>query len=124
MPRPAAKHGDIVQASDVHMVQGAPFATPFLGALDGDLSPDVVIEGLFAAGLGSEATNASPHLPPLGKAFDTPPSNKAHVASCAGSRVLINGRAIARADDGAATCHDLGIVVGAVIADGTVLVGE
>ena len=124
MPRPAAKEGDIIQATDVHMVQGAPFSTPFLGPLQGDLSADVLIEGAFAARSGSWATNASPHVPPPGKAFDSAPINEATVVSCAGQRVLVNGRPIARADDGAMTCHDLGLVVGAVIADGTVLVGE
>jgi uncharacterized Zn-binding protein involved in type VI secretion len=124
MASPAAKEGDVIEAIDTHLCDGAPFATPFVGTIDGDLSPDVLVEGAPAAGLGSTATNRTPHVPPPGKSFDASPSNKGRVATAGGSTVLINGRPIARADDGAATCHDLGLVVGSVLADGTVIVGD
>ena len=65
MANPAAKQGDQIVATDIHIVMiptpGGPVPTPlphpFVGQLDGSLSSDVKIEGKPAATKGSTATN-------------------------------------------------------------------
>ena len=63
MPHPAAKQQDPIVATDVHIVQGTPTKMPFAGILDGNLSPDVLIEHRWAAMVESTATNTPAHKP-------------------------------------------------------------
>jgi uncharacterized Zn-binding protein involved in type VI secretion len=131
MGQPAAKQGDQVTATDIHIVivPGTPPTTvplphPFTGIINGGLSSDVRIMGLPAATVDSTADNMPPHIPQApGNAFQTPPSNKATI-KIGSPTVKINGKAAARNGDIAATCNDpTDLPVGTVIAAGTVLIG-
>jgi uncharacterized Zn-binding protein involved in type VI secretion len=130
MGRPAAKQGDRIAATDIHIVVMPPPAPPlplphpFSGILNGSLSADVRIEGKPAATVGSSADNTPPHIPtPPGLSFVKPPANRGTVE--AGSpTVRINGRAAARSGDVAVTCNDpVDLPVGTVVAAGTVTIG-
>ena len=130
MGQPAAKQGDQVMATDIHIVMipspGGPIPTPlphpFTGKLDGALSQDVNIEGKPAAVQGSTATNTPAHVP-QGGPFQKPPADKATV-QLGSSTVLINGKPAARSGDTAMTCNDpADMPVGTVMAAGTVLIG-
>ena len=130
MGQPAAKQGDRVVATDVHIVMipspGGPVPTPlthpFVGVLDGSLSNDVNVEGKPAAVQGSTASNTPGHIP-QGGPFQTPPANKATIQLGSGT-VLINGKPAARTGDTALTCHDpADAPTGTVVAAGTVLIG-
>lgn len=130
MGQPAAKEGDQVIATDIHIVNipspGGPIPTPlphpFVGKIDGELSDDVNIEGKPAATEGSTATNTPSHIP-QGGPFQSSPSNKATIKLGSGT-VKINGKAAARMGDMAETCNDPSdMPVGTVIAAGTVLIG-
>jgi uncharacterized Zn-binding protein involved in type VI secretion len=127
---PAAKQGDQVMATDIHIVMmptpGGPVPTPlphpFVGQLDGSLSSDVNIEGMPAAVVGSTATNMPSHIP-QGGPFQSPPSNQATI-QMGSSTVFINGKQAARMGDTAMTCNDPSdMPVGTVIAAGTVMIG-
>ena len=133
MGQPAAKQGDKIVASDVHIVlvpapPGPPVPTPlphpFSGIINGNVSKDVFITGLPAATLGSTATNTPPHIPtPPGVSFQKPPTNMATIIK-GSATVLINGKPAARAGDTANTCNDpADLPVGTVVAAGTVLIG-
>ncbi len=125
---PAAKMGDTIVAVDTHIVQPpgpvppVPVPLPFVGIIDGGLSPNVKIQGVAAATLGSTATNTPPHIP-RGGAFVNPPTNKATIVS--GSPiVMINGKPAARLGDTALTCNDPApLPIGTVVAGSTVLFG-
>jgi uncharacterized Zn-binding protein involved in type VI secretion len=128
--QPAAKQGDRVVSTDVHIVMipspGGPIPTPlphpFVGVLDGSLSSDVNVEGKPAAVQGSTASNTPSHIP-QGGPFQTPPANKATIQLGSGT-VLINGKPAARTGDTALTCHDpADAPTGTVVAAGTVLIG-
>lgn len=130
MGQPAAKQGDQVVATDTHIVMipspGGPVPTPlphpFTGKLDGNLSPDVKIEGKPAAVQGSTATNTPGHVP-QGGPFQKPPSNKATI-KLGSQTVKINGKPAARNGDKADTCNDpADLPAGTVIAAGTVMIG-
>jgi uncharacterized Zn-binding protein involved in type VI secretion len=130
MGQPAAKEGDQVMATDIHIVMipspGGPVPTPlphpFVGKLDGSLSSDVNIEGKAAAVKGSTATNSPSHIP-QGGPFQKTPSDKATV-QLGSSTVLINGKAAARNGDTALTCNDPSdLPGGTIIAVGQVLIG-
>jgi uncharacterized Zn-binding protein involved in type VI secretion len=130
MGQPAAKQGDRVVATDIHVVMipspGGPVPTPlphpFTGVLNGSLSGDVNVMGRPAATVGSTADNAPPHVP-QGGPFQRPPSNRAQVI-VGSPTVLINGKPAARNGDTALTCNDpADLPVGTVVAAGTVLVG-
>lgn len=130
MGQPAAKQGDQVTATDIHIVMipspGGPVPTPlphpFAGIIDGALSSDVKIEGKAAATVDSTATNTPPHIP-QGGPFQSPPANKATIFT-GSSTVFINGKAAARSGDTAKTCNDpVDMPVGTVIAVGTVSFG-
>ena len=128
MGAPAAKKGDKVTASDMHMIQPPAPATPvllphpFAGTIDGGLSADVNIMGLPAATVDSTATNAPPHVP-SGGGFVNPPANRGTIV-VGSPTVSINGRAAARAGDTALTCNDPSdLPVGKVVASGTVFIG-
>ncbi len=130
MGQPAAKQGDRVVATDVHIVMipspGGPIPTPlphpFVGMLDGALSSDVNIQGKPAAVQGSTASNTPSHIP-QGGPFQSPPANKATIQLGSGT-VLINGKPAARTGDTALTCNDpADLPAGTVVAAGTVLIG-
>jgi len=131
MGQPAAKKGDQVIGTDIHIVMipspGGPIPTPlpnpFTGQLDGNLSSDVNIEGKPAAVQGSTATNQPSHIP-AGGPFQSPPANKATVKLGSGT-VNINGKAAARTGDTAETCNDPSdLPVGMVMSTtSTVLIG-
>jgi uncharacterized Zn-binding protein involved in type VI secretion len=128
MGAPAAKKGDRVTATDMHMIQPplpavpALLPHPFAGMLDGALSADVNIMGVPAATVGSTATNTPPHAP-SGGSFVKPPANKGKII-LGSSTVFINGKAAARAGDTATTCNDPNdLPAGKVVASGTVFIG-
>jgi uncharacterized Zn-binding protein involved in type VI secretion len=130
MAQPAAKEGDQVMASDVHIVMipspGGPIPTPlphpFAGKLDGSLSQDVNVEGKPAAVEGSTATNSPSHVP-QGGPFQSPPANRATVQK-GSATVMINGKPAARSGDTALTCNDpADLPAGTIVATGTVLIG-
>jgi uncharacterized Zn-binding protein involved in type VI secretion len=127
---PAAKQGDKIVATDIHIVMipspGGPVPTPlphpFNGMIDGNLSMDVNIMGMPAAVVGSTATNIPAHIP-QGGPFQTPPANSGSI-EMGSSTVSINGKAAARMGDTAKTCNDpADVPVGTVIASGTVMIG-
>ncbi|MFO7497051.1 MAG: PAAR domain-containing protein [Desulfobacterales bacterium] len=130
MGQPAAKKGDQVIATDIHVVMipspGGPVPTPlphpFSGQLDNGLSADVTIAGQPAATKDSTASNIPAHVP-QGGPFQTPPGNKATVFM-GSTTVLINGKPAARNGDTAMTCNDpADLPVGSVVALGTVMIG-
>lgn len=130
MSLPAAKQGDKVLATDIHIQMvpspGGPVPTPlpspFAGTIDGSLSSDVQIEGKPAATVGSTATNTPSHIPTAGP-FQKPPSNRATILQ-GSATVLINGKPAARMGDPATTCNDpADLPAGTVVASGTVLIG-
>lgn len=130
MGQPAAKKGDKVIATDIHIVMipspGGPVPTPlphpFTGTLDGQLSADVNIEGQPAAVKGSTATNQPSHVP-QGGPFQSPPKNRGEVMM-GSTTVKINGKPAARNGDPALTCNDPSdLPAGQVIAVGTVMIG-
>ena len=124
----AAKKGDQVVATDMHLIQpplpAPPVLTPhpFTGIIDGGLSSNVNIMGMPAATLNSTATNTPPHVP-IGGTFVKPPANKGTIQTGSGT-VFINGKPAARNGDTAMTCNDPNdLPVGKVVAVGTVLIG-
>lgn len=130
MGQPAARQGDRVVATDIHIVMipspGGPVPTPlphpFAGQLDGKLSGDVMIAGKPAAVQGSTATNTPAHVP-QGGPFQSPPKNRAEVLT-GSATVRINGKPAARNGDTAMTCNDPSdLPAGTVVAAGTVMVG-
>lgn len=130
MGLPAAKQGDRVLATDVHIVMiptpGGPVPTPlphpFSGQLDGALAGTVTVEGKAAAVQGSTATNTPSHMP-QGGPFQTPPSNRATVQTGSAS-VRVEGKPAVRQGDTATTCNDpTDAPVGTVLAIGTVRIG-
>jgi len=131
MGMPAAKQGDKIMATDIHIIMipappGPPVPTPlphpFMGIINGNLSTDVMIMGLPAATMGSTATNMPPHIP-QGGPFQKPPSNKA-TTQIGSPTVMINGKMAARNGDMAMTCNDpADLPVGTVMAVGTVFIG-
>ncbi len=130
MGQPAAKLGDQVVATDIHIVLipaalGVPVPTPlpspFVGMINGNLSPNVKIMGLPAATLGSTATNTPPHIP-VGGPFAKPPSNMGTII-IGSPTVMINSKPAARNGDTALTCNDpVDAPVGTVVAVGTVMI--
>lgn len=130
MGMPAAKQGDQVIATDIHIQMipspGGPIPTPlpspFTGTLDGSLATSVNIGGLPAATVGSTATNTPPHLPTAGP-FQKPPANRATVLQ-GSATVFIGGQPAARLGDPATTCNDpADLPAGQVVASGTVFIG-
>jgi uncharacterized Zn-binding protein involved in type VI secretion len=133
MGKPAAKQGDWIMGSDMHVVMVpagsslVPLRLPhaFSGKLDAGLSEDVLIMKKPAATVESTATNTPPHVPTSpGTSFQKPPENKGTVRR--GSKtVFINGKAAARHGDAAETCNDpVNRLAGRVtIPTGTVIIG-
>ncbi len=133
MGQPAAKQGDQIVATDIHIVMvpappappvPTPLPHPFAGMLTGGLSSSVKIMGLPAATVDSTADNLPPHLPtPPGVAFQSPPANLATI-KIGSPTVKIDGKAAARNGDVAETCNDpANLPVGTVVAAGTVMIG-
>jgi len=124
---PAAKQGDQIVATDFHVVippsgTPSPVPLPFTGVIDNKLSTDVKIEGMYAATVGSTATNSPSHIPPAGS-FQTPPMNRGEIITGSTS-VFISGKSAARSTDTAKTCNDpTDLPVGKVVAASTVLIG-
>lgn len=130
MSQPAAKQGDKIVATDIHIIlvptPGGPVPTPlphpFSGTITGNLSPNVFIMNQPAATVGSTATNLPPHIP-QGGPFQKPPSNTATIIS-GSATVFINNKPAARNVDTANTCNDpTDLPVGKVVATGTVFIG-
>jgi uncharacterized Zn-binding protein involved in type VI secretion len=128
MGSPAAKKGDKINATDVHLVQPPgpvpPVLVqhPFTGIINGSLSADVNIMGMPAAMKDSTATNTPLHLP-LGGTFVKPPTNRGSIV-VGSATVFINGKPAARSGDVAITCNDpTDLPVGKVVTQGTVFIG-
>jgi uncharacterized Zn-binding protein involved in type VI secretion len=130
MGMPAAKQGDKILATDIHIVMipsptgqiPTPLPTPFNGSIDGSLSQNVKIMGKPAATANSTATNSPSHIPQGGN-FQKQPSNKATIL-IGSPTVKINGKMAARNGDTAMTCNDPSdMSLGKVIATGTVYIG-
>jgi len=126
----AAKQGDAVTGTDVHVVlvpsPGGPVPTPvplpFSGSITGGCSTDVLVEGRPAAVLGSTATCSPPHVP-VGGSFAVPPTNSGTVAA-GSATVLVNGRPAARVGDPVLTCNDpVPAATSSISGAGTVSVG-
>lgn len=132
MGQPAAKQGDQIIATDIHIVMvpspsgtvPTPLPHPFTGMINGNLSQDVNIMGVPAATVDSTADNSPSHLPtPPGTSFQKPPTNKATI-KIGSPTVKINGKMAARNGDMANTCNDPSdLPVGQIIAVGTVFIG-
>lgn len=131
MGQPAAKQGDQIVATDIHIIMipsasgsvPTPLPHPFMGLLSESLSSDVKIMGRFAATVGSKARNSPPHIP-QGGPFQMPPSNEGTILRGSGT-VLINGKPAARNGDQAQTCADPIPNTGAqvLVPGGTVMIG-
>jgi uncharacterized Zn-binding protein involved in type VI secretion len=133
MGQPAAKMGDKIVASDIHIIMipappGPPVPTPvphpFNGLIANGCSTNVMIEGKPAAVVGSTANNVPPHIP-QGGPFQNPPNNVGKI-TMGSMTVKINGKAAARLGDICETCNDPAPApVGAVVLAGTckVLIG-
>lgn len=112
MGKPAAKFGDRVVGTDIHIVQiptpagpvPTPTPIPFSATLATACSTNVLIEGRGAATTGSGTMNAPVHIPPGGP-FQIPPTNRGTVLA-GSATVLINGKPAARAGDRVLTCAD------------------
>lgn len=135
MGQPAAKLGDQIIGTDIHIVMipvpspvptfmPLPLPHPFNGIINGNLSQNVTIMGKPAATAGSIAVNAPPHIPvPPGVCFQKPPANMATV-KIGSQTVNINNKPAARNGDMATTCNDpVDLPAGTVIATGTVMIG-
>ncbi len=130
MGMPAAKQGDKIVATDIHIVMipsptgqiPTPLPHPFNGTIDGSLSQNVKIMGMPAATANSTATNLPPHIPQGGQ-FQKQPLDKATIM-IGSPTVKINGKMAARNGDTAMTCNDPSdLPVGKIIATGTVSIG-
>ena len=130
MGMPAAKQGDKIVATDIHIVMipsptgqvPTPLPHPFIGIINGSLSQDVKIMGMPAATMNSTATNMPSHIQQGGQ-FQKPPSNKATIM-IGSPTVKINGKMAARSGDTAMTCNDPSdLPSGKIIASGTVFIG-
>ena len=126
---PAAKQGDRIIATDIHIILipgtppvPTPIPHPFSGIIDGGLSSNVNIEGKSAATVNSTATNTPAHIP-QGGLFQIPPKNRGQII-VGSTTVFINGKPAARANDMALTCNDpVDAPVGQVVAQSKVLIG-
>ena len=130
MSMPVAKRGDRVVGIDTHVILlpspagpvPTPMPLPFVGTLQQDLSSTVVSEHQPVALVDSVALNLPPHIP-LGGPFQSPPSNHATIKS-GSPTVLVEHRALARANDPATCCNDPSDEeTGHIVAMGTVSAG-
>lgn len=128
MPKPVAKRGDHITATDTHGIippsGGPPVPTPlpYDGVLKKELCAHVFSEHQAVAVVGSISVMSPGHLPAPG-AFAKPPSNEGKVFLGAPT-VYAEHKAIARDGDVALTCNDpTDLPVGKVVAVGTVYSG-
>jgi uncharacterized Zn-binding protein involved in type VI secretion len=130
MGQPAAKQGDQILATDIHIIMiptpGGPVPTPlphpFVGIINSKCSTDVNIMNMPAAVVGSKASNTPPHIP-QGGPFQKPPMNEGEIIM-GSATVKINGKMAARMGDTAKTCNDpTDLPVGTVVAVSTVMIG-
>jgi uncharacterized Zn-binding protein involved in type VI secretion len=130
MGQPAAKQGDMVTATDIHIIlvpsPGGPVPTPvphpFAGIINAGVSPNVNVNSMPAATVTSQASNTPPHIP-IGGTFAVPPTNQAQIIT-GSPTVHINGQMAARNGDTAMTCNDPApLPVGTVVATSTVMIG-
>ncbi len=130
MGQPAAKQGDKIIATDIHIIMipapsgqvPTPLPHPFQGQIDDKLSDDVNIGGQPAAVKGSTASNTPGHIPQDGN-FQKSPSDKGEII-IGSTSVFINGKPAARNGDKALTCNDpADLPAGTVMAAGTVFIG-
>lgn len=132
MGKPAARMGDTVTATDIHIIlipapPGPPVPTPiphpFSGKIMSALSTTVLIDGQPAAVLGSVAQNLPPHIP-QGGPFAVPPTNTGTIIM-GSATVLIDGKPAARMGDTVQTCNDpIPAPVGTIVTgSATVLIG-
>ncbi|GAA0953222.1 PAAR domain-containing protein [Kribbella koreensis] len=130
MPQPAAKLGDQVIGTDIHIVLvpasggsvPTPRSMPFTGRILTGCSTDVLIEGKPAAVHGSVAVNQPPHVP-TGGTFAHQPDNRGTLIAT-GVLVLVNGKPLARAGDKVLTCNDPAPApTSTIVATGQVLLG-
>jgi uncharacterized Zn-binding protein involved in type VI secretion len=131
MGQPAAKQGDKIVATDIHILMvptpGGPVPTPtpmpFNGMITTGLSTNVFIEGKPAATVDSGGINQPIHIP-AGGPFQKPPSNQGKIL-VGSTGVFINRKPAARQGDMAMTCNDpVDMPIGQVMAVGTVFIGE
>lgn len=132
MGQPAAKLGDQVMGTDIHILLipappgppvPTPFPHPFTGIIQMNCSTNVMIMGQPAATIGSQAMNTPPHLPTGPGPFMIPPTNQATIIK-GSATVMINQKPAARAGDTAMTCNDPApLPNGTVVAVSTVLIG-
>jgi len=127
---PAARQGDAVLGTDIHIVlvptPGGPVATPtpfpFSAKITEGCSTNVLIGGQQAAIVGSTTENEPSHVPASGT-FSVPPTNRGTVMS-GSPTVLINGKPAARAGDQVMTCNDPAPApTGVIEAVNTVIIG-
>ena len=130
MGQPAAKQGDKIVATDIHIILipspvgpvPTPLPHPFTGILGNNLSTNVNVMGMPAATVGSVADNVPPHIPQGGQ-FQKPPTGKGQIIT-GSATVMINGKQAARSGDTALTCNDpVDLPAGTVVAVATVLIG-
>jgi uncharacterized Zn-binding protein involved in type VI secretion len=131
MGRPAAKLGDEVLGTDVHIVMvpspGGPVPTPtpmpFSGKIVEECSTTVLIAGCGAATVGSVAINTPPHVPPGPGTFAHPPDDRGTVTQ-GSPTVLVDGKPAARVGDKVLTCADpVPLPNGVIAGECTVLIG-
>lgn len=112
MGKPAAKKGDLIQATDIHnviMPNGAvtPQTCSFMGKIKDGCIDSVLINGKPAAVKGSKGRNLATHVPyPPATSFQNPPQNEGEI-TMGSQTVLIGGKPAARSDDMAKTCTDV-----------------
>jgi uncharacterized Zn-binding protein involved in type VI secretion len=129
MGKPAARMGDQVTGTDVHLVitppSPAPVPTPlpFSGAITGGCVATVLVAGSPAAVATSTVSARPPHLVPPPASFAVPPTNTG-VVQGGSPTVLIGGKPAARAGDRVMTCNDpVPAPTSTVVAVCTVLIG-
>ena len=130
MGKPAAKQGDQVMAVDIHIIMiptpGGPVPTPlphpFSGKIVTGTVPTVLIQGMPAAVMGSEAKCVPPHIP-QGGPFQKPPMNSGKIIM-GSTTVHFGGKPAARIGDPVMTCNDpVDLPIGNIIGVSTVLIG-
>ena len=131
MGMPAAKMGDQVTGTDIHIILipappgpdvPTPLPHPFTGTIVSECSTNVKIGGAGAAVVGSKAKNVPPHIP-QGGSFANPPNNEGIIVK-GSATVMINGKPAARNGDTVLTCNDPAPApTGTIIAVGNVLIG-
>lgn len=126
MGEPVAKEGDRIVGMDVHIEIASQIPVPmphsFSGPLNQNLASAVFVDGHAVAVLGSTADNSPSHMPQSGP-FQNTPRDKGEIAD-ASSTVYAGGVRVARNNDPATTCNDVGLERQShVVASGSVYSG-